>query len=240
MLIWLVELASSFQIFNLFRYITFRTGAALFTSALIVFLFGPRMIASLRIRQGKGQPIRADGPQTHFKKAGTPTMGGLMILTGIVGGSLLWADLSNIYVVATLLVTLGFGAIGFYDDYLKVTKQTEKGFSGKARLGIEFLIAGIAVYFMMRVSIANAPNASEPYLSRGLSYMLTGDYKAALDDFNMVVKRDKDSYEGWTDQGLALEKLGERDKAFAAFAHAAAINPNYTPARDGMRRTAKQ
>lgn len=160
MLIWLVELASSFQFFNLFRYITFRTGAALFTSALIVFLFGPRMIASLRIRQGKGQPIRADGPQTHFKKAGTPTMGGLMILTGIVGGSLLWADLSNVYVVATLLVTLGFGAIGFYDDYLKVTKQTEKGFSGKARLAIEFLIAGIAVYFMMRVSIANAPSGS--------------------------------------------------------------------------------
>ncbi|MGE6740730.1 phospho-N-acetylmuramoyl-pentapeptide-transferase [Allorhizobium pseudoryzae] len=160
MLIWLVELANSFQIFNLFRYITFRTGAALFTSALIVFLFGPRMIASLRIRQGKGQPIRADGPQTHFKKAGTPTMGGLMILTGIVGGSLLWADLSNVYVVATLLVTLGFGAIGFYDDYLKVTKQTEKGFSGKARLAIEFVIAGIAVYFMMRVSVANSPAGS--------------------------------------------------------------------------------
>ncbi|WP_137130224.1 phospho-N-acetylmuramoyl-pentapeptide-transferase [Rhizobium sp. FY34] len=160
MLIWLVELAGSFQIFNLFRYITFRTGAAGLTSALIVFLFGPTMIASLRIRQGKGQPIRADGPQTHFKKAGTPTMGGLMILAGIVGGSLLWADLSNVYVVATLLVTLGFGAIGFYDDYLKVTKQTDKGFSGKARLAIEFLIAGIAVYFMMRVSIANSPSGS--------------------------------------------------------------------------------
>jgi phospho-N-acetylmuramoyl-pentapeptide-transferase len=157
MLIWLVELAGSFQVFNLFRYITFRTGAAGLTSALIVFLFGPTIIASLRIRQGKGQPIRADGPQTHFKKAGTPTMGGLMILAGIVGGSLLWADLSNVYVVATLLVTLGFGAIGFYDDYLKVTKQTDKGFSGKARLAIEFVIAGIAVYFMMRVSIANSP-----------------------------------------------------------------------------------
>ena len=133
MLIWLVELANHFQFFNLFRYITFRTGAALFTSALVVFLFGPAMIASLRVRQGKGQPIRADGPQTHFKKAGTPTMGGLMILAGIVVSSLLWADLSNVYVVCTLLVTLGFGAIGFYDDYLKVTKQTEKGFSGKAR-----------------------------------------------------------------------------------------------------------
>ncbi|WP_312411392.1 phospho-N-acetylmuramoyl-pentapeptide-transferase [Shinella sp.] len=154
MLLWLVELANTVPVFNLFRYITFRTGAALFTSATIVFLFGPMIISSLRIRQGKGQPIRADGPQTHFKKAGTPTMGGLMILAGIVGSALLWADLSNVYVVATLLVTLGFGAIGFYDDYLKVTKQTEKGFSGKARLGLEFLIAGIATYFMMRATLS--------------------------------------------------------------------------------------
>ncbi|MCJ7993351.1 phospho-N-acetylmuramoyl-pentapeptide-transferase [Rhizobium cremeum] len=160
MLIWLVELANHFQFFNLFRYITFRTGAALFTSALVVFLFGPAMISSLRVRQGKGQPIRADGPQTHFKKAGTPTMGGLMILAGIVVSSLLWADLSNVYVVCTLLVTLGFGAIGFYDDYLKVTKQTEKGFSGKARLGIEFVIAGIAVYFMMRTALVSGPQGS--------------------------------------------------------------------------------
>ncbi len=154
MLLWLVELADHFQIFNLFRYITFRAGASLFTSALIVFLFGPRIISSLRVRQGRGQPIRADGPQTHFKKAGTPTMGGLMILAGIVGGSLLWADLSNMYVVATLLVTLGFGAIGFYDDYLKVTKQSDKGFSGKARLGLEFLIASIATFFMMRTALS--------------------------------------------------------------------------------------
>ena len=160
MLIWLVELSEYFKFLNLFRYITFRAGAALFTSALIVFLFGPAIINSLRIRQGKGQPIRADGPQTHFKKAGTPTMGGLMIIAGIVGASLLWADLSNVYVVATLLVTLGFGAIGFYDDYLKVTKQSHKGFSGKARLGIEFIIAGIAVYFMMRTALASGPAGS--------------------------------------------------------------------------------
>jgi len=154
MLIWLVDLADNVQFFNLFRYITFRTGAAMFTSALIVFLFGPRIIASLKVRQGRGQPIRADGPQTHFLKAGTPTMGGLMILAGIVGSSLLWADLSSVYVVTTLLVTLGFGAIGFYDDYLKVTKQTDKGFSGKARLGLEFLIAGVAVFFIMQASMA--------------------------------------------------------------------------------------
>ncbi|EPE97697.1 MULTISPECIES: phospho-N-acetylmuramoyl-pentapeptide-transferase [Rhizobium] len=160
MLIWLVELSEHLKFLNLFRYITFRTGASLFTSAFIVFLFGPMIIRSLRIRQGKGQPIRADGPQTHFKKAGTPTMGGLMILAGIVGSSLLWADLSNVYVVATLLVTLGFGAIGFYDDYLKVTKQSHKGFSGKARLGIEFVIAGIAVYFMMRTALASGTAGS--------------------------------------------------------------------------------
>lgn len=160
MLIWLVELSEHLKFLNLFRYITFRTGASLFTSALIVFLFGPMIINSLRIRQGRGQPIRADGPQTHFKKAGTPTMGGLMILAGIVGSSLLWADLSNVYVVATLLVTLGFGAIGFYDDYLKVSKQSHKGFSGKARLGIEFVIAGIAVFFMMRAALASGAAGS--------------------------------------------------------------------------------
>ncbi|MBD9372905.1 phospho-N-acetylmuramoyl-pentapeptide-transferase [Rhizobium sp. ARZ01] len=188
MLLWLVELADEVQIFNLFRYITFRTGAALFTSAAIVFLFGPAIIASLRVRQGKGQPIRADGPQTHFKKAGTPTMGGIMILAGIVGSSLLWADLSNIYVVATLLVTLGFGAIGFYDDYLKVTKQTDKGFSGKARLGLEFIIAGIATFFMMRAALSAGaagstlgssvafPFAKDFVLNLGVFFVLFGGF----------------------------------------------------------------
>jgi phospho-N-acetylmuramoyl-pentapeptide-transferase len=154
MFLWLVEFADHLQVFNLFRYITFRAGAALFTSALIVFFFGPRMIDSLRVRQGKGQPIRADGPQTHLKKAGTPTMGGLMILVAVVVSSLLWADLGNVYVVSTLLVMLGFGLIGFYDDYLKVTKQTTAGFSGRMRLLVEALIAAVAVYFMMRTAVA--------------------------------------------------------------------------------------
>ena len=149
MLTLLVDFADRFTAFNVFRYITFRTGGALITSALIVFIFGPGIISSLRIRQGKGQPIRADGPQTHFKKAGTPTMGGLMILTGIVCSSLLWANLSSVYVWVVLLVMLGFGGIGFYDDYLKVTKQSHLGFSGKARLALEFLIAGIAAWWIM-------------------------------------------------------------------------------------------
>jgi phospho-N-acetylmuramoyl-pentapeptide-transferase len=150
MLTLLVGFANEVQLFNVFRYITFRTGGALITAALIVFMFGPSIIDSLRLRQGRGQPIRADGPQTHFKKAGTPTMGGLMIMTGIIVSTLLWANLSSVYVWVTLLVAIGFGAIGFYDDYLKVTKQSHLGLSGKARLAIEFVIAGIAVYFIMR------------------------------------------------------------------------------------------
>ena len=150
MLMLLVELADELSVFNVFRYITFRTGAALITSALIVFMFGPSIIDLLRVRQGRGQPIRADGPQTHFKKAGTPTMGGLMILIGIIGSCLLWANLASIYVWAVLLVTLSFGMIGFYDDYLKVTKQTHLGVSGRWRLAAEFLIAGFAAYVIMR------------------------------------------------------------------------------------------
>ncbi|MFC6490513.1 phospho-N-acetylmuramoyl-pentapeptide-transferase [Nitratireductor sp. GCM10026969] len=154
MLMLLVQFADEFSVFNVFRYITFRTGGALITSAVIVFLFGPAIINSLRVRQGRGQPIRADGPQTHFKKAGTPTMGGLMILCGILGASLLWANLSSVYVWTVLMVTVGFGAIGFYDDYLKVTKQSHLGFSGKVRLALEFVIAGFAAWVIMRAGQA--------------------------------------------------------------------------------------
>ncbi len=175
MLIWLVDFSDQFQIFNLFRYITFRTGAATLTSAFIVFLFGPRIIASLSIRQGHGQPIRADGPQTHFKKAGTPTMGGLMMLTGIVVSALLWANLSNVYVVVTLLVTLGFGVIGFYDDYQKVTQQSHKGASGKLRLLLEFAIAGVAVYFMMVASMA-AGGDKGPSFGSSLTFPFFKDF----------------------------------------------------------------
>jgi len=154
MLILLAEFAEHISAFNVFRYITFRVGGALITAALLVFMFGPTIINSLRVRQGKGQPIRADGPQTHFKKAGTPTMGGLMIMTGILGSSLLWANLSSVYVWVVLFVTVCFGAIGFYDDYMKVTKQSHLGVSGKVRLAIEFIVAGIAAYLIMRAGQA--------------------------------------------------------------------------------------
>lgn len=145
MLTYLVELSDQFQIFNVFRYITFRTAAALITALLFVFLFGPRMISSLRSRQGKGQPIREDGPQSHLlTKKGTPTMGGLMILSGVIFSTLLWASPNSHYVWVVLFVTIGFGLIGFYDDYLKVTTSSHKGFSGRLRLGLEAIIAGAA------------------------------------------------------------------------------------------------
>jgi phospho-N-acetylmuramoyl-pentapeptide-transferase len=148
MLLQIAEWLGQTGIFNLFRYITFRTLGATATALAFVFLFGPRIIASLRIKQGKGQPIRSDGPQSHLMKKGTPTMGGLMILSGLIASVLLWGNLRNGYLWVVLLVTVGFGLIGFYDDYLKVTKQSHKGFSSKARLGLEMLIAGVACYVL--------------------------------------------------------------------------------------------
>ncbi len=151
MLYYLGELSGQFSPFNVFRYITFRTGAAAITALLFVFLFGPAIIAALRVRQGKGQPIRADGPASHLlTKKGTPTMGGLMILSGLLVSSLLWANLSSVYVWVVLAVTLGFGAIGLYDDILKVRRASHNGFSGRVRLLIEFGIAAGAAYAIMR------------------------------------------------------------------------------------------
>jgi phospho-N-acetylmuramoyl-pentapeptide-transferase len=152
MLTWLAELSHHFGPLNLFRYITFRTGGATATALLFVFFFGPDIIASLRLKQGKGQPIRTDGPQSHLAKRGTPTMGGLMIISGLVFSTLLWANPKSAYVWIVLFVTLGFGVIGFYDDYLKVTKQSHKGYSGRSRLAAEAGIAMLAAYFMMCAS----------------------------------------------------------------------------------------
>jgi phospho-N-acetylmuramoyl-pentapeptide-transferase len=159
MLYWLSAFSDTIGPLNVLRYITFRTGGAMITALVFVFLFGPAIIDQLRLKQGKGQPIRSDGPQSHLvTKKGTPTMGGLMILFGIVVSTLLWANLSNRYVWLVLGVTLSFGAIGFYDDYLKVTKQTHAGVSGKTRILIEAVIAAAACYFI--VSLGRQPFAS--------------------------------------------------------------------------------
>ncbi|MGA8433305.1 MAG: phospho-N-acetylmuramoyl-pentapeptide-transferase [Methyloceanibacter sp.] len=136
----------------MFRYITFRTGGALITALLFVFLFGPSIIRSLRIRQGKGQPIRADGPERHLlQKQGTPTMGGLMILSGVTVATLLWGNLHNPYVWVVLIVTLVYGTVGLFDDYLKVTRQSVEGSRGRVRLLIETGIALVAAYVIASV-----------------------------------------------------------------------------------------
>jgi phospho-N-acetylmuramoyl-pentapeptide-transferase len=153
MLTYLAEFSHYFGPLNIFRYITFRTGGATATGLLFVFWFGPAIISLLRLKQGKGQPIREDGPQSHVvTKRGTPTMGGLMIMAGVLVSALLWANLSNRYVWVVLFVTVGFGAIGFYDDFLKVTKQSHKGFSGRSRLAIEAVVAVLACIAISYVS----------------------------------------------------------------------------------------
>ncbi|HSG34385.1 MAG TPA: phospho-N-acetylmuramoyl-pentapeptide-transferase [Sphingomonadaceae bacterium] len=134
---------------NLVRYQTFRAGAVLMTALIIGLIIGPRFISMLRIRQGKGQPIREDGPKSHFAKSGTPTMGGLMILTSLLVSMLLWMDLTNPFVWACMAVTVGFGLIGFLDDYDKVTKRSSKGVPGRVRLLTEFLVAGIAAWLIV-------------------------------------------------------------------------------------------
>ncbi|WP_037499669.1 phospho-N-acetylmuramoyl-pentapeptide-transferase [Sphingomonas jaspsi] len=139
-------------ILNLIRYISFRAGAATATALIIGLLLGPAFIRWLREKQGKGQPIRADGPQSHLAKRGTPTMGGLLILISVAISTLLWMDLKNPYVWACLLVTGGFGLIGFLDDYDKVKKAHHAGLSAKMRLFLEFAIAGFATWLMVRMS----------------------------------------------------------------------------------------
>ncbi|MEG3179449.1 phospho-N-acetylmuramoyl-pentapeptide-transferase [Sphingomonas sp. LT1P40] len=148
---------------NLIRYLSFRTGAAVATALVIGLIIGPRFIGWLRVRQGKGQPIRADGPQTHLAKRGTPTMGGLMILTSLCLSVLLWMDLSNPYVWACTFVTLGFGMIGFLDDYDKVQKSSTAGVSGKVRLLGEFLIAGVAAWV---ITLQNGTVLYVPFFSQ--------------------------------------------------------------------------
>jgi phospho-N-acetylmuramoyl-pentapeptide-transferase len=146
MFYWLTEFSDGGDVFNLFRYITFRAGGAFATALIFGFLFGRPLIDFLRRKQGKGQPIRDDGPQSHFSKAGTPTMGGLLILSALMFSTLLWARLDSPYVWIVVLVTLAFGLIGFADDYAKVTKQNTKGVSSRIRMGLGLLIAALASY----------------------------------------------------------------------------------------------
>ncbi len=148
----LIPLADEFQLFNLFRYITFRTGGAIVTSLVISFMIGPAVIRWLKSIQGSGQPIREEYLETHLKKKGTPTMGGLMILIAVIVSTLLWVDLTNAYSWIVLLVTVGFGLVGFGDDFLKLTKRNTKGLSGKLKLFWMIIVSGIAMTWYLSVT----------------------------------------------------------------------------------------
>jgi len=171
MFYWLYEQLAAgghVPVLNVLKYITFRTGMAIFTAQLVVVLMGSRFIRWMQAKQGKGQPIRAEGIERHVvEKAGTPTMGGVMILAGLGVGTLLWADLRNIYVWAVLLVTAGYGLLGFLDDYAKVTKQSTAGISGRVRLVLEVLIAAAATAMIV---IWGAPSPEAPTLSTSVAF----------------------------------------------------------------------
>lgn len=204
MLYYLVEFKSQFGFLNVFQYITFRTGGAIITAMFFVFMFGPAMINKLRVKQGRGQPIREDGPQSHIiQKQGTPTMGGIMILGGLTVSTLLWANLANPYVWIVLIVTLSYGSIGFYDDYLKVTKRTTDGFSSRARLTLELVIAAAATYSV--VMIGNSEFSSSltvPFFKDVLIYL--GPFLFAV--FGMLVITGSGNAVNLTDglDGLAI------------------------------------
>jgi len=179
----LVPLADQVQLFNLFRYLTFRTGAAVITALIIAFLVAPALIAWLRKKQRYGQPIRADGPESHLQtKQGTPTMGGMLILFALSISTLLWADLGNPYVWIVLFVTVSFGAIGFYDDFLKLTRRSHHGLSGKGKLLTQFLIGGIATLAVVHFSppdLANQlalPFFKDVLLNLGLFFIVFGTF----------------------------------------------------------------
>jgi len=155
-------LADSASFFNLFRYITFRTIYASLTALLICLVFGPMFIRKLRNLQ-VDQPIREDGPTTHFQKAGTPTMGGVLIVFSVVVSTLLWADLSNLYIFMVLLVTISYAAIGFVDDYRKQIKKDSRGLPGRYKL-LWQVIVGILVGVLLYMDPNFSTELSVPFL----------------------------------------------------------------------------
>ena len=173
--------AEHFFLFNLFRYITFRSAAACATSLAVSFLLGPVIIRWLRSVQRGGQPIRLDGPERHLvEKKGTPTMGGVLILSSLAASTLLWADLRNGYVWAVLLLTLGYGAVGFADDYLKLSRRNTKGVSARGKLVCQLVLGlGCAAWisFLTRGPLATGlavPVFKEVLIPFGYAFPLVG------------------------------------------------------------------
>ena len=212
--------ADDFQFFNLFRYLTFRAGGAVITALILSFVLGPSLIRWLKKKQGEGQPIREDGPESHLlTKRGTPTMGGVLILFSLTVSTLLWADLSNPYVWTVLLVTGGFGLIGFADDYLKLTKRNTKGLSGKLKLVAQLAISGSAAAVIM--------TTADPALATGVSVPFFKDLLIDLGilfiPFAMIVMTGSSNAVNLTDglDGLAIVPVMIAAGVFALIAYLA-------------------
>ncbi|MBT3330857.1 MAG: phospho-N-acetylmuramoyl-pentapeptide-transferase [Rhodospirillaceae bacterium] len=214
----LYPLAEDFRIFNLFRYLTFRTGAAVMTALIISFIVGPPLIRWLRSKQGRGQPIRDDGPERHIvAKQGTPTMGGFLILLALSVSTLLWADLSNQFVWAVLLVTAGFGLIGFADDYLKVTQANVRGLPGKLKLILELIVAVVATIWI----ISFQPDGLSHHLALPFFKDLLFDLGLFFIPFGALVMVGSSNAVNLTDglDGLAIGPLIIAASAFALIAY---------------------
>ncbi len=184
--LFLLPHADQYALLRLTKYLTFRSGGAVLTALFVAFWIGPALIRWLKVKQGKGQPIRSDGPQRHVvEKQGTPTMGGLLILIPVLVATLLWADLSNAYVWIVMLVTLSYGLLGFADDYLKVAKRSSQGVSGRLRLLVEFGVAFLATWLIMQVEapdqsgVLAVPFFKSVLLQLGLWFLLVGGFVIA-------------------------------------------------------------
>jgi phospho-N-acetylmuramoyl-pentapeptide-transferase len=218
MLYYLTNFSDQFALFNVFRYLSFRAGGAVMTALIIAFIVGPGLIRWMRRKQGKGQPIRQDGPQSHIiSKAGTPTMGGLLILLSMTIATLLWARLDNPYVWIVMGVTLAFGALGFWDDYLKVTKQTASGVVGSMKLVIQFGVALLAGALCVW-TLGAAPDAP-----------------AGIETSVAVPFVPLQFFQGWFGEGATGVPIGWLMVPFAAFVVVGASNTvNLTDGLDGL------
>lgn len=215
---WLYPLAEQFALFNVFKYITFRSGGAVLTALVISFIIGPACIRWLKSKQGEGQPIRDDGPESHLlTKKGTPTMGGIMILFSVTVSTLLWADISNPYVWIVLFVTAGYGAVGAADDYLKLTKRNTQGLSGKAKLALQFMIAAIAVFWAQQYS----PQGYESHLTVPFFKTVLLDLGILFIPFAMLVIVGSSNAVNLTDglDGLAIGPIMIAAACFALIAY---------------------
>ena len=234
MLFELVQFSDQIGPLNVFRYISFRAVGATVTALLFMFLFGPMMIDVLRVKQGKGQPIREDGPKSHLSKRGTPTMGGLMILSAVLLATLLWANWRIGYIWLVLGVTLSYGLIGWWDDYLKVSKRSVDGFSGYARIGLELAVALVAAYaFTQMAPKGLATNVALPFLKNVLI-----DLGPVFLVFGMLVIAGSGNAVNLTDglDGLAIVPVMIVAATFGIFAYVAGrvdytryLQLNYVP-----------